>query len=190
MCLSELTPANCSGGKKLNATLNGSGGLILDTNGASITSAGGGAGAPSSSSQCDGNLCYPSPYDMTKLTDCNVTTNLDNTSALLESLQRGHTIPLKSSSMVDSSATSITSSEPMYATVKRTPRAPRSSDTTCHVYQYPLTLQGATLIAPDGSCYETESSCVSISSGVGPQTTSAYIRINEDSITDKSLAGE
>lgn len=176
--MSELTPANC-GVKKLNGNLTGSG-LVLDatTSGASASSA---AGTCS-----DGNSCYPSPYDMTKLTNCNGSGSIDNASSLLESL-RGHTIPLKSSSMVDSSPSA--SGEPMYATVKRTPRAPRSSDTTCHVYQYPLTLQGATLIAPDGSCFETESSCVSLSSGVGPPTTSAYIRIQEDSITDKSLAG-
>lgn len=194
VCLSELTPANC-GVKKLNGTITGSG-LVLDaTTSAAVAAAAAAAAASASSAPgtCngmgggDGNSCYPSPYDMTKLSNCNESGgSLDNASALLETL-RGHTIPLKSSSLVDSPGP--TSGEPMYATVKRTPRAPRSADTTCHVYQYPLTLQGATLIAPDGSCFETDSSCVSLSSGVGPPSTSAYIRIQEESITDKSLAG-
>ena len=123
----------------------------------------------------DSGVCYPSPYELTKLT-CDGSSGLETVTLVRQT--NGHTMPLKTGNgNIDSNCQS---QEPMYATVKRTPRAPRNE---CHVYQYPLTL-----VTQDGSCFDTES-CVSLTScTTGPPSSTAYFRVQEDS--DKPLSGE
>lgn len=75
----------------------------------------------------------------------------------------------------------IDGNEPMYATVKRTARNPRTGD--CHLYQYPCTINGTTglvTITAD-SCCETDS-CLSLTSSAngtngGPAT--AFLRLHD-----------
>lgn len=79
--------------------------------------------------------------------------------------------------------------EPMYATVKRTPRAPRtgsagggnSGGTDGHVYQYPLTLVGAN----GDHCFDTDS-CLSLTSSA---PANSFLRVHDDP-GEKNLTGE
>jgi hypothetical protein len=134
----------------------------------------GGSGSSDDSNR-DSGVCYPSPYELTKLT-CDSNVGLETVTLVRQT--NGHTMPLKTGNgNLDSNG-----QEPMYATVKRTPRAPRNE---CHVYQYPLTL-----VTQDGSCFDTES-CVSLTScNTGPPSSTAYFRVQEDSGADKPLSCE
>ena len=127
----------------------------------------------------DSGVCYPSPYELTKLTNCDGNSGMETVTLVRHT--NGHTTPLK-----PVNGDSCQTQEPMYATVKRTPRAPRNE---CHVYQYPLTLQGTLVTTDVGSCFDTES-CVSLTSSnnVGPPSSTAFIRLQDDS-AEKNLSG-
>jgi Down syndrome cell adhesion protein len=135
----------------------------------------GGSGSSDDSNR-DSGVCYPSPYELTKLT-CDSNVGLETVTLVRQT--NGHTMPLKTGNgnNLDSS-----SQEPTYATVKRTPRAPRNE---CHVYQYPLTL-----MTQDGSFFDAES-CVSLGScNTGPPSSTAYFRVQDDSGSGKPLSCE
>jgi len=131
-------------------------------------------GGTSEEQNRDPGVCFASPYDMSKLTNC------DSNGGGLETVTLvRHTSPLKTE---NGHSQHSQSQEPMYATVKRTPRVPT------HIYQYPRAL---VMDTPDGSCFDTES-CVSLtsSSNVGTfSTTTAYIGIQDES-GEKQLSGK
>jgi len=135
---------------------------VLKTNGCTGTS-------NLEESSRDPGVCFSSPYDMTKLSNCDSNGGMETVTLVRHT---NHTSPLKSNGEHSQQQ------EPMYATVKRTPRGPT------HIYQYPLAL-----VTPEGSCFDTDS-CMSLttSSNVGPPSTTAYIRIQDES-GDKNLTG-
>lgn len=126
-----------------------------------------GAGSSGDESSRDsGGVCFPSPYDLTKLSNC------ENSGMETVTLVRhGQTTPLKPANGEQQQH----QQEPMYATVKRTARGPRNE---CHVYQYPLTIQG-TLVTQD--CFDSEMA----NNIVGPPSSTAFLF--QDDSGDKNL---
>ena len=113
---------------------------------------------------CDQDCNYPSPYEMTKLNGGGG----GGTGSCLRSLIDPH-------------------SEPMYATVKRTPRAPRNGSDNQHVYQYPLTLVSG---SNADHCFDTDS-CLSLTtSNISAPATTAFVRMHETDTNEKNLTGE
>ena len=121
----------------------------------------------------DSGICYPSPYELTKLTNCDGNSGMETVTLVRH--PNAHTTPLKPVS-------GDQHQEPMY----ETPRALRNE---CHVYQYPWTLKGTLVRTDVGSCFETDS-CVSLTSSNpdGHPSSTAFIRLQDDS-GDKNLSG-
>lgn len=92
----------------------------------------------------------------------------------------------------------IDGTEPMYATVKRTARNPRTGGVEgCHLYQYPCTINGTTglvTITAADSCCETDS-CLSLTPASGSNgvvgtnggTSTAFLRLHDGGQSDHLL---
>ncbi|RWS26404.1 Down syndrome cell adhesion molecule-like protein Dscam2 [Leptotrombidium deliense] len=106
---------------------------------------------------------YPSPYAMTKIEM--------SERGLNPNIPHSHTSPMKPHVIT-------TDGEPLYATVKRTPRPPRSD---VHIYHYPMSVQGTV----DSGC-DAESWKSSVDPGAAAST--AFLRIQEEPC-EKTLAG-
>ena len=251
--------SNCAM-KKINGSVScvnpgggntGGGGLCGSNGGGSSSESGNGNGSDigiqSSIGGCVADssvLCYPSPYEMTKLTNggnsstlapgshltshhltghhmihssnggvdgsCgDVNTLAGSNGNLVDHLNNTgvHTSPLKGTSLLECAS----NGEPMYATVKRTPRVARNNTSggnvnDCHVYQYPLTLTSllqnnhhslgntSSSVAGSESCFGDTESCISLASTtngtVGAPTSTAFFRISEESSEKGLTAGK
>ncbi|RWS04031.1 Down syndrome cell adhesion molecule-like protein Dscam2, partial [Dinothrombium tinctorium] len=111
---------------------------------------------------------YPSPYAMTK-----IEANERGLNALNANQAQSHTSPMKPHTASET--------EPLYATVKRTPRPPRSD---VHIYHYPMSMQAAA----DSGC-DTESwKSATTGALTGAAMSTAFMRIQEEP-SEKALAG-
>lgn len=247
----SVSCVNSGGGNNGNGNIGGGGGGLCgggSNGGGSSSESGNGNGSDigiqSSIGGCVADssvLCYPSPYEMTKLTNGGNSSTLAPGSHLTSHHLTSHHLIHSSNGGVDGSCGDVntlggsngnlvdhlnnsglhssplkggasllectSNGEPMYATVKRTPRVARNNTSgnvnDCHVYQYPLTLTSllqnnhhslgntaASSVAGSESCFGDTESCISLASTtngtVGAPTSTAFLRISED-VSEKGL---